>query len=238
MTAGQQRPAAALLVIIASWNAFPHLLSSLTPTQGVSTTSVARFARGFGSEEPPSAKTAQQQYKTKKGLKSTEAAIDYFEKAKEYRDAGNNQKAIQMYRKARVAIGKAAGNGSKDYARVCSDLGIAYLDVKKHDRAADLLEESRKAFEVAVGKNNAEYAGCLRNLARLRWSTGNVAAVEALLKEASHIYAADLSSFHNEYADTLKSLASLYQTQGQMDLLQPILLEEQRVRTLAASLGR
>ena len=199
---------------------------------------MARFARGFGNEGRPAAKTEEQQTKTKKGLRTTKAAIQFFEKAKGYREGGDNVKAVQMYRKARVAIGKAAGKGSKDYARVCSDLATAYLDLDQRDRAADLYEESRRAFESSVGTTHAEYAGCLRNLARLRRALGNIAEAESLWKEASHIYAGDLGSFHEEYALTLRSLATLYQEQGQMELLQPILLEEQRVRTLAASLGR
>ena len=231
----RSRHVTAALLALAAWHAFFAFVSgrARNPVLGV-----ARFARGFGNEEPRKAQTEEQQFKTKKGLETTKAAIDFFKKAREYQDAGDGQKAIQMYRKARVAIAKAAGKGSRDYARICNDLATAYLNAERQDRAAELYEESRQAFEVAVGRNDAEYAGCLRNLARVRRAVGNAAEAEALLKEASHVYAADLSKFHDEYATTLRSLASLYQEQGQMDLLQPILLEEQRVRTLATSLRR
>ena len=231
-----RRSAACIVVILVSWHSFLVFVTGPLAREAVNR--VARFARGFGNEGRPAAKTEEQQMKTKKGLRTTKAAIQFFEKAKGYREGGDNVKAVQMYRKARVAIGKAAGKGSKDYARVCSDLATAYLDLDQRDRAADLYEESRRAFESSVGTTHAEYAGCLRNLARLRRALGNIAEAESLLKEASHIYAGDLGSFHEEYALTLRSLATLYQEQGQMELLQPILLEEQRVRTLAASLGR
>ena len=231
-----RRSTAYFVVILVSWHSFLVFLKGSLSREAVNR--VVRFARGFGNEGRPTAKTEEQQVKTKKGLRTTKAAIDFFEKAKGYREGGDNVKAVQMYRKARVAIGKAAGKGSKDYARVCSDLATAYLDLEQQDRAADLYEESRRAFENSVGTTHEEYAGCLRNLARLRRALGNIAEAETLLKEASHIYAGDLGSFHEEYALTLRSLATLYQEQGQMELLQPILLEEQRVRTLAASLGR
>ncbi|CAE7306292.1 KLC2 [Symbiodinium natans] len=226
-----RRPSS-FLAVLACYAVFPPTFFG----EGVRRVGVSRFAKGFGNLEP-TAKTEEQQFKTKKGLKSTKAAIAFFDKAKEYRDAGNNAKAVQMFRKARVAIAKAAGKGSKDYARVCSDLATTYLDLDKRDRAEELYQESRKAFEVAVGRNDGEYAGCLRNLARLKRALGDIQETEALLKEASHIYSGDLSRFHEEYALTLRSLASLYQEQGRMELLQPILLQEQRVRTLAASLG-
>ncbi|CAE7248055.1 mdn1 [Symbiodinium sp. CCMP2456] len=223
-----RRSAACIVVILVSWHSFLAFVTGSLAREAVNR--VARFARGFGNEGRPAAKTDEQQVKTKKGLRTTKAAIQFFEKAKGYREGGDNVKAVQMYRKARVAIGKAAGKGSKDYARVCSDLATAYLDLDQQDRAADLYEESRRAFESSVGTAHAEYAGCLRNLARLRRALGNIAEAETLLKEASHIYAGDLGSFHEEYALTLRSLATLYQEQGQMELLQPILLEEQRVR--------
>ncbi|CAJ1396754.1 unnamed protein product [Effrenium voratum] len=52
----------------------------------------------------------------------------------------------------------AMGKGTKDYARVCSDLATAYFDLDKRERAAELYAESQSAFE-ATGEEDVECAG-------------------------------------------------------------------------------
>ncbi|CAK9041226.1 unnamed protein product [Durusdinium trenchii] len=202
---------------------------------GLATTKATpRSAQGFGGEELRQVKKVEQQYKTKKGLRSTTDAVRFFEKAASCREKGDLQTAIQHYRKARVAIGKASGKGSKDYARVCNDLAQTYFEVGRHNRAMELLEESRTAFATAVGEEHVEYAGCLQNLARVKLKLNFVAEAEALYKK---VPVRRRGANHMAYLDSLRSLASLYQSVGQPDMVRPLLLEEQRVKTLAAQLG-
>ncbi|CAK9087937.1 Kinesin light chain 4 (KLC 4) (Kinesin-like protein 8) [Durusdinium trenchii] len=230
---GRLMKAAGCLALVASGLCFgTHRHLGLATTKAT-----PRSAQGFGGEELRQVKKVEQQYKTKKGLRSTTDAVRFFEKAASCREKGDLQTAIQHYRKARVAIGKASGKGSKDYARVCNDLAQTYFEVGRHNRAMELLEESRTAFATAVGEEHVEYAGCLQNLARVKLKLNFVAEAEALYKKASKIYAGDLGANHMAYLDSLRSLASLYQSVGQPDMVRPLLLEEQRVKTLAAQLG-
>eukprot|EP00434_Breviolum_minutum_P032312 symbB.v1.2.028574.t1/scaffold3036.1/size64867/4 len=183
-----------------------------------------RCAKGFG-EEVREAKTHEQQYQSKKGRKSTEDAIRFHEEARSLREKGDLAAAVKLYRKARVAISRAAGKGSKDFARVCNDLAQTYFELGQHERAEELFEESRASFSSAVGEEHAEYAGCLQNLARTKLKLNRLNDAEALYKEASQIYVADLKANHVAYVHTLRSLASLYQSVGQVHMVQPLLLE-------------
>ncbi|CAE8615376.1 unnamed protein product [Polarella glacialis] len=197
-----------------------------------------RLAKGFGSgsSEEPLVKSEQEQWATKRGNQRSTDGVDFFNQAQDAVKAGEHEKALPLYRKARVAFGKAAGKGSLDYARVCSNLASTFLQLGNATRATDLYSESQEAFASAVGEAHPEYAACLRNLARLKRSAGDFVEAEALTKKAMNIYAGDLVANHKEYTETLKFLAAIYKETRRIEMVQPLLLEVKRVQGLAASM--
>jgi len=121
--------------------------------------------RGFG--DKAEVVSHAEQYETKRGKKRTSDAVEFFRAAQKLVSAEKHEEAVPLYKKARVAMGKAGGTKSADYARVCSNLASTYLHLGAPQRAAELYVEAADAFAHSCGKSHPEYAGCLRNLARV-----------------------------------------------------------------------
>jgi len=206
--------------------------------------STAAAKRGFGDEGTSSQgirtekKEKTQQKEEKKRATQRIDAIGLYDRAKELYDEGKHREAMQLYRKARVAMGRADGKHTSDYGKICSNLASAFRELGKPAFAIDLYQEAKVAFAKSLGPEHPSCVSCLINLAGVQREAGDPRVAETFLKEAISTGASQLETCHEEYRLALRSLASLYKATNRLNDIQPLLLEEKRVEALAARLTR
>mmetsp|Transcript_18839 Transcript_18839/g.52211 ORF Transcript_18839/g.52211 Transcript_18839/m.52211 type:complete len:229 (-) Transcript_18839:38-724(-) len=194
----------------------------------------AAAGKGFGSKPAPKSSADKTE---KEAEKQAKVLSDLWDIA--YSFESPVQDRIDAYKKALAALRKTVGQKeSADYARICSNLGSAYLEAGKHEKAAKRYKEAEDTFMKISGTDSVEVAACRQNLAKVRRQEGKLAEAEALIKSAMHIYSADLDSTHVEYVQVLRSLMNLYHEAGMVDQMRALQLEERRVAGMAAKLGK
>jgi len=184
------------------------------------------FARGFGG----SGDRVLAEKKEKKTVKRTAEAAKILKLAQQEADP---QRSCTLWKKSRVAMGKASGKGTPDYARICGNLGAAHLELGELEQASAAYTDALVAFARAVGDKDPQYATCLRNLAHVQRRLGNFSQAEDALKRAMQILGRDLELHCQEYILALRSLVSLYDVMGKPELARPLHLEQQRIQGIA-----
>jgi len=209
-------------------------------SRGHRVSATLRRAKGFGAAAPakkrPAVKSKEEQYSTKRGKQLIDEAVKLYDRAQALTVSEDHERALPLYRKARVAFGKASGKGSQDYAKVCRCLAATFAQVGDTGNATKFFNEAKGAFALSVGEKNPAYAACLHDLARVKLSTrdGDPREAEDFLQRALTIYMQDLEYWHVEYIEVLQSLGSLYESMGSTDDVQRLKLEIQRVEAIAA----
>lgn len=131
--------------------------------------------------------------------------------------AGEYQKAIEAYERARERIIQTRGAGHPSLARIFSDLGTAHRALGEYDKAGRLLERALEIIEEAQGPNHPDVALVLANLGLLASDRGQSDEAEKLYRRALSQLESAFGPKHPDIATTLGFLGNLLRRRGELD---------------------
>ncbi len=143
--------------------------------------------------------------------------------------AGDYEKAIEIFEKAKVQAEKEFGTSHEKYAETCNGLANSYLIQGNYTQAELLFVESKEIFAKVLGKEHPNYATACLNLATLYNNQSKQAQAETLYIEAKEIFLKVLGKKDTGYAGSCNGLAGLYDNQGRYAQAEPLYIEAKQI---------
>jgi CHAT domain-containing protein/Flp pilus assembly protein TadD len=147
--------------------------------------------------------------------------------------AGDYQKAIEIFEKAKVQAEKEFGSTHPDYATSLNNLALLYQAKGDYAQAEPLYQKVIEIEKIALGESHPDYASSLNNLAELYRIKGDYAQAGPLYQKASEVYKIALGEHHPDYASSLNNLAVLYKSKGDYAQAEPLFQKALDIRKIA-----
>lgn len=129
-----------------------------------------------------------------------------YEEGKMYLKNKEFAKAIIVFETVKTQTEKEVGKKHQYYAKVLSDLALAYEMNKQLPKAKELYLEILTIKEKLVGKEHQGYASTLSDLAIVEFGLGDLNSAESNSAKALEIYKKTLGEKSSEYIQVQRNL--------------------------------
>ncbi|MEZ6033576.1 MAG: CHAT domain-containing tetratricopeptide repeat protein [Planctomycetaceae bacterium] len=164
-------------------------------------------------------------------LEIQSAAWGDLDKAKQYEDEGDNDKARALFEQLFKATLKAYGNDHPDTALARQVLGKYYQRMGENPAAAEMLQQCLATYRKVLGSDHPNSTNTMYTLALLYRAMGEYATAESLLQECRELESKILGEEHPDAILTVDLLAWIYYDMAANDKAEQLFQECLRIRT-------
>lgn len=141
-----------------------------------------------------------------------------------YRGAGEFQKSVEAFERAKALIAQHIGDRSVEYATVVNNLAGTYRVAGELNKAKLCFIECAAIYEGTIGKDNTLYCSVLNNLALVYQDEGDYENAEENLRSAL-AFSSTLPQEQPECAITLSNIGALYLAKNELDQAKEFLVK-------------
>jgi CHAT domain-containing protein/lipopolysaccharide biosynthesis regulator YciM len=153
------------------------------------------------------------------------------EKAVQYEESGDNDKAKALFEQILKATLKVFGNEHPDTALARLGLGQFYLRIGDNAAAEEMLQQCLTSYRTVLGDEHTKTTNTMYTLAQLYRATGEYAKAESLLQECCALESKILGAEHPDAVLTVDLLAWTYHDMAAYDKAEPLFQECLRIRS-------
>ncbi|HMA33814.1 MAG TPA: tetratricopeptide repeat protein [Chloroflexia bacterium] len=176
----------------------------------------ALFSATAGAERPPV---------VRRGNGDRAALLALVGQFRQLFDQCRYAEAAPVGEQIRTLARTALGEHEPVYARMVTELAVAYDEAGDYRAAEPIYREALAIRRATVGEGHEDYAGSLNNLGELYRKMGRFAEAEALLGQAADVWRRTVGEEHPHYAIALDNLAGVYKAQANYAAAEPILCQ-------------